>query len=149
MISAKNTFQLLPLVLLATLLIGCDSGGNSDDPLAGNVSYQLEGGSAQVSVSESYFYSTGDGFCQATRAHTSSSLPIEVDAEPEEVNCEGVEPGNYDGVRVTVSHLTGSMDLTLTLLSDGEVIDEASEPTSFGGGEAWIVEAGEIPDFSQ
>ncbi len=138
------------LVAAGLLAVGCDSGGSNGggDPLDGDLSYEVEG-SAQVSITESFFYSTGDGPCQSTQSNISSSLPIEVDLEPEDVGCDGVEPSEFDGVQVTVSQLTGPMDVTLRLVSDGEVVEEATEPESFGGGEAWIVEAGEIPDLSQ
>ncbi len=145
-------YRLLPVALLLIfplLLLGCDSGGsNGGNPLDGDLSYEVDG-SAQVSITESFFYSTGDGPCQSTQSNVSSSLPIEVDLEPEDVNCDGVSPSEFDGVRVTVSQLTGSMDITLRLLSDGDVVTEATEPESFGGAEAWIVEAGEIPDLTQ
>ena len=146
-----NGFQVFALAIFPLLLLGCDSGGSnggSGNPLDGDLSYEVEG-SAQVSITESYFYSTGDGPCQSSQSNVSSSLPIEVDLEPEEVGCEGVNPSDFDGVRVTVSHLTGSMDITLRLLSDGDLVEEATEAESFGGGEAWIVKAGEIPDLSQ
>jgi hypothetical protein len=144
----------LPLTLLfifPLLLLGCDSGGSnggSGNPLDGDLSYEVDG-SAQVSITESFFYSTGDGPCQSTQSNVSSSLPIEVNLEPEDVNCDGVSPSEFDGVRVTVSQLTGSTDITLRLLSDGDLVTEATEPESFGGGEAWIVKAGDIPDLSQ
>jgi len=144
--------RLPPLALLLIfplLLLGCDSGGsNGGNPLDGDLSYEVDG-SAQVSITESFFYSTGDGPCQSTQSNVSSSLPIEVDLEPEDVNCDGVSLSEFDGVRVTVSQLTGPMDVTLRLLSDGDVVTEATEPESFGGAEAWVVEAGEIPDLSQ
>jgi hypothetical protein len=146
-----KAFQVLALAIFPLLLLGCDSGGSnggSGNPLDGDLSYEVDG-SAQVSITESFFYSTGDGPCQSTQSNISSSLPIEVDLAPEDVNCDGVSPSEFDGVRVTVSQLTGSMDITLRLLSDGDLVAEATEPESFGGGEAWIVEAGEIPDLSQ
>ena len=145
-------YRLSPLALLLILpllLLGCDSSGsNGGTPLDGDLSYEVEG-SAQVSITESFFYSTGDGLCQSTQSNVSSSLPIEVDLEPEDVDCDGVDPSNFNGVRVTVSQLTGSMDITLRLLSDGDLVTEATEPESFGGGDAWIVEAGETPDLAQ
>jgi len=147
-------YRLLPVTLLfilPLLLLGCDRGGSnggSGNPLDGDLSYDVDG-SAQVSITESFFYSTGDGLCQSTQSNVSSSLPIEVDLEPEDVDCDGVDPSNFNGVRVTVSQLTGSMDITLRLLSDGDLVTEATEPESFGGGDAWIVEAGETPDLAQ
>jgi hypothetical protein len=145
-------YRLLPVALLfifPLLLLGCDSSGsNGGNPLDGDLSYEVDG-SAQVSITESFFYSTGDGPCQSTQSNVSSSLPIEVDLEPEDVNCDGVSPSEFDGVRVTVSQLTGPMDVTLRLLSDGDVVTEATEPESFGGAEAWVVEVGEIPDLTQ
>ena len=93
------------LVATGLLAVGCDSSGSnggSGNPLDGDLSYEVEG-SAQVSITEGFFYSTGDGPCQSTQSNISSSLPIEVDLEPEEVGCEGVNPDDFDGVRVTVS----------------------------------------------
>ena len=144
-----RTGSLCFLLVVGLLAVGCDSGGNNGgNPLDGDLSYEVEG-SAQVSITEGFFYSTGDGPCQSTQSNISSSLPIEVDLEPEGDGCEGVDPSDFEGVRVTVSQLTGPMDVTLRLLSDGDVVEEATEPESFGGGEAWIVEVGEIPDLSQ
>lgn len=102
-----------------------------------------------MSVSESYFYSTSDGVCQTTRSDFGTELPLEQDLGPDETSCDGVSPDDFDGVRVSVSLVSGSTDLTLRLLSDGEVVEEATEREDFGGGEAWIVEAGEIPDLTQ
>jgi hypothetical protein len=144
-------YRLLPLpllLILPLLLLGCDSSGsNGDNPLDGDLSYEVNG-SAQVSITESFFYSTGDGPCQSTQSNVSSSLPIKVDLEPDDVDCDGVAPSEFDGVRVTVGQLTGSMDITLRLLSDGDVVTEATEPESFGGAEAWVVEVGAIPDLT-
>lgn len=137
------------LVAAGLLAVGCDSGGDGGSPLNGQLSIEIDGGDAAVSVSESYFYSTSDGVCQTTRSDFGMDLPIEQDLGPDETSCDGVSPGDFNGVRVSVSLVSGSTDLTLRLLSDGDVVEETTEREDFGGGEAWVVEAGEIPDLTQ
>ena len=137
------------LVAAGLLAIGCDSGSDGGSPLDGQLSIEVDGGDAVVSVSESYFYSTSDGLCQTSSSDIGTDVPIERDLGPDGTSCDGVSPDDFNGVRVSVSLLSGSTDLTLRLLSDGEVVEEVTDPESFGGGEAWIVEAGEIPDLSQ
>lgn len=139
----------IALLLFPLLLLGCDSGSNNGgSPLDGSLTLEVDGSDALVSVSESYFYTTGDGICQTSRSDVSVEVPIDQPLGPDETNCDGVNPDDFNGVRVSVSLLSGSTGLTLRLLSDGEVVEEATERENFGGGEAWVVEAGEIPNLS-
>lgn len=108
----------------------------------------MDGGDAVVSVTKSYFYSTSDGVCQTSRSDFAVEVPVEQSLGPDTTDCDGVSPGDYNGVRVSASLVSGSTGLTLRLLSDGETVEEASDRTDFGGGEAWIVEVGDIPDLS-
>lgn len=145
----QRILSLALFLLLSSALLSCDSGGNGGSALDGQLSIEVEGVGAVVSVSESYFYATSDGLCQTSSSDIGTEVPIERDLGPDGTSCDGVSPDDFNGIRVSVSLLSGSTDLTLRLLSDGEVVEEASDPESFGGAEAWIVEAGEIPDLSQ
>ncbi|MDR9417652.1 hypothetical protein [Gracilimonas sp.] len=53
--------------------------------------------------------------------------------------------GDFIGYQLSASPIgSDSPDITLTLLSDGEVLGETSEPNSDG---IFTVEVGEIPEF--
>lgn len=151
--AARIVGSVLIVGFLAIGLAACDSGGgNGGDPLDGDLTFRVEGGETgtAIAVSKSFFYDTGDGVCQSSSATTGNVVPAEGELSPDDAGtCDVDDPSNFDGVRVTVSPQIGSADLTLQLLSDGDVVDEATEPESFGGGEAWVVEAGEIPDLTQ
>jgi hypothetical protein len=134
MYKLNSTLHFALVLLLPIALLGCDSGGNGGNPLDGSLSYEVDGGDALVSVTESYFYSTSDGVCQTTRSDFTVEAPVEESLGPDETNCDGVSPGDFNGVRVNVSLQSGETDLTLRLLSDGDTVDEATEPSDFGGG---------------
>lgn len=114
-----------------------------------DLSLEVEGSSGtNVSVSTTFFYSESDGFCLSSRAGLGTSAPEVPFSQPvdppEEVSCDSA-PGDFDGVRVTVSPVGGgSPDLTVRLLSDGSSVDEASEPTTTNNISQWVVEAGEV-----
>lgn len=148
----RTTLCLLPALLLAVTLLGCDSGGdNGGDPLSGNLTYEVEGPEGtSVGVSEEYFW-TGDNRCFANRS-TNASVPLDDDLGVSEVStCENIDVDNFDGVRVTVTPTSGDAGLTLKVLSDGDVVEETSETTEIQGGlEVYRVSVGEtfeLTDF--
>lgn len=145
--------RFVPVFVLALSLLGCGLFGDEDNPLDGTLTYEADGpADAQVTVTRTYFYT--DESCKATRSDT-DRLPLEGTLDPEKTadsgstTCENVELSSFDGVRVAVTlpPTPGeSPGLTLKLLSDGNVIDDATAPTE---GRTWIVEAGRIPIQNQ
>lgn len=136
----------LPLAFaLLFALPACDSSG--DAGIDGDLSFRLEGAEGTtVGVGENYFSTDG-------ARSESSSVTIDGDGTIEQDLDDG-----HGGVRVTATlgHGTDTAlnrgtetSLTLSLLSNGEVIDETSEPNTEHGARVYAVEAGEIPDFSE
>lgn len=132
------------------MLTGCDSGGdNGGGPLSGDLSLQVEGPSGTtVSVSEEYFW-TQNGNPECLSARTSGgTLPLDQDLGLSSVsNCER-DADDFDGVRVSVT--PSDIDLTIRILSDGDVVAETSETSTVNGSELYRVSVGEtfsISDF--
>lgn len=148
MIRLRPALRLLPVLLLVLALSGCDSGGSGGTSLS-DLSLEVEGPSGTgVSVTRTFFYSEGGSSCVAIRSGLGPSIPDvpfnqPVDP-PSDITCDS-DPGDFDGVRVSLSPIGGgSPDLTVRLLSGGEQIDEATEPTSTNNISQWVVEAGEV-----
>lgn len=131
--------------------MGCDLfGGGDDNPLDGTLTYEIEGPSdAQVALARTFFYV--DEGCQISRS-TTESVPSEGTLAPQApsgesgTTCSDVDLNNFDGVQVSVTFPPRpgqSTSLTVRLLSDGNVEDEARTPTQ---GRTWIVELGTIPE---
>ena len=133
----QRLFTLTLAFALLFALPACDSSGNAG--INGDLSFRLEGPEGTtVGVAESYF-STDGSSSQATNVTIEGDGSIEQD----------LEDGN-GGVRVTATlHHGTETSLTLSLLSNGEVIDETSEANTESGARVYAVEAGEVPDFSK
>lgn len=149
MIQLQTALRLALGCVLTLVLVGCGLFGSDDNPLDGNLTYEVEGPSeGQVFVSQTYFY-TNEG-CEASRSST-ENLPLEGTLDPEQTSedgestCTDVELSNFDGVRVSVTFPPSpgeSSSITVKLYSDGDLIDDATTPTE---GRTWIVEAGNVP----
>jgi hypothetical protein len=149
-----RTISLSFLLAIGLSVVGCDSGGSNsdgeDDPLDGTVTVEITGNSPQVSdPTVLVFYDLEDGSCEATAGGTgASTVPYDETVEPPEdlPDCpDSVSPGDYDGVQAkgTVNIVGGDDDLNVTILSDGEVIAEGTEPNE---DDFWVAEYGFIPD---
>lgn len=145
----RTTLRLLLGCILTLSLAGCGLFGSDDDPLDGTLTYEVEGPSeGQISVARTYFY-TGES-CKVTRSSTErlpfeDTLTPEQDSERNQSTCTDVDLNSFDGVRVSVTFppTPGASDgLTVRLLSDGDVIDDATAPRE---GRTWVVEAGNVP----
>lgn len=150
MIRLRPALRLLPALLLVFALSGCDSGGGGGGGTSlSDLSLEAEGPSGTgVSVTRTFFYSEGGSPCVAIRSGLGPSIPDVPFSQPvdppSDITCDS-EPGDFDGVRVSLSPIGGgSPDLTVRLLSDGNQIDEATEPTSTNNVSRWVVEAGEV-----
>lgn len=152
MIQLRPALRLLPALLLVLALSGCDSGGGGGGTSLSDLSLEVEGPSGTgVSVTTTFFYSESDGFCLSSRSGLGPNIPDAPFAQsvdpPNDVNCDS-DPGDFDGVRVSVSPVgDGSPDLTVRLLSGGDQIDEATDPTTANNISQWVVEAGEVRDL--
>jgi hypothetical protein len=136
-------YQRLSTLTLAFALLfalpACDSSGDDNAGINGDLSFRLEGPEGTtVGVAENYF-SADSSSSEATNVTIDGDGSIEQDLED-----------GHGGVRVTATLGHGTdTSLTLSLLSDGEVIDETSEANTEHGVRVYAVEAGEIPDFSE
>lgn len=147
----RIAFRLLPGLLLAVTLLGCDSGGGggNGDPLSGNLTYEVDGpNGATVGVSEEYFWvQNGNPDCFASRS-TNKSVPVDEELGVDNVsNCDRATD-DFDGLRVSVSPSDSDVDLTVRILSDGDVIKETSETTEQNGFESYRVSVGETFDLT-
>jgi len=148
----RTTLCLLPALLLAVTLLGCDSGGNGGGSLGDDVTLKVEGSSGtNVNWSTTFAYDTGDGPCLSSTAGTGSSgaVPIDVTITPSSSgSCppDGTEPTAFEGVRISVA-TSGSADLTVQLFSNGDKIDETTEPSQTGTVTTYAVEGGDLPDL--
>jgi hypothetical protein len=155
MVQLRNALRLLSVLLISVALVGCDSGGNGGGGgLGDSVTLEVEGSSdVTVSWSTTFFYNQDGGFCStsSTGLGNSGSPPIDETIEPGSSSCtgDGTDPSDFDGVQITLSTQSSSSDLTVTLLSDGNQIDQATEPEEEGTFDGfWLVEGGDIPDLS-
>lgn len=154
MYDLRTTLCLLPALLLAVTLLGCDSGGNGGGGgLGDDVTLRVEGSEGTtVTWSTSFAYNTGDGLCLSATTGTGSSgtVPIDETITPSSSgSCppEGTDPTDFEGVRISVAVSGGSADLTVQLLSNGNQIDETTEPSQTGTVTTFVVEGGDVPDF--
>lgn len=143
--------RLLLGLLLAATLVGCDSGGGNGGnggPLSGNLTYEVDGpDGATIGVSEQYFWvQNGNPDCFASRS-TNKSVPVDEELGVDNVsNCDRATD-DFDGLRVSVTP-NSDVDLTVRILSDGDVLEETSETTEQNGFESYRVSVGETFDFS-
>lgn len=148
----RAALLLLPGLLLAVTLVGCDSGGGGGGGLGDEVTLKVEGSSGtSVSWSPSFAYGSGSDGCISATASTSLSgtVPIDETITPtSDGSCppDGTDASDFDGVQVNVS-LSGSDDLTVQLFSNGNKIDETSEPSQTGTVTTYKVEGGDFPDL--
>lgn len=157
MLQLHNALRLFTTLLVAVTLVGCDSGGgDGGNGLGDSVTMEVDGSSeASVSGSVTFYYNTDDGFCATGGTGTafSGSPPLEETLSPSSSGgtCppEGTEPSDFDGAQGSVSLRSGPEDITVTLLSDGNQLDQATEPNDSGTLEGfWVVEGGDVPDLS-
>lgn len=123
----------IPIFLVAIVLTGCsDDNGN---PLAGDLSFQIEG-TPGVSAFMAISHSQGLNF----EGQTIGSREI-----PEEgFYSEDLEGGDFDAYQISASIADSDADFTLRLISDGDILDEASEENEDG---LYLVKVGEFPDL--
>ncbi|MDZ7716178.1 MAG: hypothetical protein U5J95_08205 [Balneolaceae bacterium] len=115
------------------------SSGGGEASLDGDLTYEVVGTPGEsVQLSQSNY----DG-------NTFNFETLEAIQIPQSGNASGDLPdGDYEGYQLQASPFGGDIqNLTLRLLSDGEVLGETSEPDPNSG--VWIVEVGNIPDFNQ
>ena len=123
----------IALLFTSLIIIGCsDDNGN---PLAGDLAFQIEG-EPGVTAFMAISYSTGLEFHGET---------IDFREIPEDgFYMEELEGGDYDAYQVSANPGDADVDFTLRLVSDGDVLDEATEPDE---GSIYTVQYGEFPDF--
>lgn len=154
----RAALRLLPGLLLAVTLVGCDSGGDGGN-LGNDVTLQVEGASeTSVSFSPSFAYGSPPEGCVSGSFTTSldgtgntGTVPIDETITPtsSEGDCppEGTDATDFDGARIDVT-VSGSADLTVRLLSNGNQIDETTESEQTGTVTTYTVEGGDFPDLS-
>lgn len=154
----RIALRLLPGLLLAVTLVGCDSGGGGGGGgLGDDVTLKVEGSSGtSVSWTPSFAYGTGDEVCISATVGlgTGGTVPIDETITPNpEGSCppDSTDASNFDGVQVNVT-LSGSEDLTVQLISNGNEIDETTEPSRMDSSQTgtvttYTVEGGDFPNF--
>lgn len=125
----------LPLLLLVFLFTACSD--DSSDPLAGDLSFQIEG-EPGVSAFMAISHSRGLTF----DGKTIGSREIPEDG----FYSEDLENGEYDAYQISASIADSDANFTLRLVSNGDIIDEATEPEEEG---YFLVKVGEFPDFDE
>lgn len=128
--------SILTICLLGLVVSACSSDSGSNVSLDGDLRYLVEGPEGEtVYLSYNSYTSDGGTFETIGEVTTSSSGTAEGD----------LEDGNYTGYQLSASPVgDDSPDITLKLLSDGEVLGETSEANSDG---IFTVEVGEIPEY--
>lgn len=125
----------LPLLLLVFLFTACSD--DTSDPLAGDLSFQIEG-EPGVSAFMAISHSRGLTF----DGKTIGSREIPEDG----FYSEDLENGEYDAYQISASIADSDANFTLRLVSNGDIIDEATEPEEEG---YFLVKVGEFPDFDE
>lgn len=125
---------LVVLVIFSISIMGCGSGSGSGSKLDGDLSYVVEGDQgAEMVISKT----TYDG----DEVNFSTVENITVPAEGD------LQDGDYKGFVLQASPFGGgSPNITLQLLSDGNVIGETSSPNENG---VYLVEVGNLPDLPE
>ena len=130
--SSKNIIAILTIIVFA--LAGCGDDSSNADKLDGDLSFEVTGESGidlVISVTEatdnSASFSTVDNV----------TTPAEGD----------LDDGDFKGYVLQASPvgLGDEPDITLKLLSDGDVVEETSSATDDG---VFLIEIGDVPDFS-
>ncbi|MFB6231975.1 MAG: hypothetical protein ABEL04_12565 [Salinibacter sp.] len=133
--AARLVIAALIVGLLSVGLTACDSGGGGGNPLNGDLSVRIEGPSGLgIGYSQSLFEDTGvsvDG--------TNITLPDD-GVWTKDLSKEDLE-GELVGVRIEAT-TSSEEGITLQLLSDGEAFQKDTEPEQQGGGNLYVVEAG-------
>lgn len=137
MFTNKQPLQILKIavsiLLIALLFTACSD--DDTDPLAGDLSFQIEG-EPGVSAFMAVSHSQGLNF----EGETIGSRTIPEDG----FLSEDLENGDFDAYQISASIAEDDVDFTLRLISDGDILDEASEPNEDG---LYLVKVGEFPDF--
>ena len=131
--SSKNIIAILTIIVFA--LAGCGDDDSSAS-LDGDLSFRITG------ESDIPFFVSGAGFSENGASQSGNTVfpPFPKDSD--------LDNGDFEGYRLTASPQgTGSSDpdITLILLSDGDVIEETSNPDDNG---TYGIEVGDVPDFS-
>jgi len=141
MTSTRSLLFLLLAVSL-TALTACDSGGDDGGggaSVGGDMSVRLESESDTEADAKIYYFdgeSVNDGRADVQVAPGS----------PETVDLEN----GHDGYRIDVTADPAPSSLTLSLMSDGEVVSEDAEGERRAGGVAiFRVEGGEVKNLSE
>ncbi len=125
---------IIALLFASLVLAGCSSDDDGN-PLAGDLAFQIEG-EPGVTAFMAISYSTGLEFHGET---------IDFREIPEDgFYMEELDGGDFDAYQVSANPGDADVDFTLRLLSDGDVLDEASQPDE---GSIYTVQYGEFPDF--
>lgn len=137
MVSSRSFLQFILIVVLGVSLSACGLFGSDDDSgasLGGDLSWRVEGQEGlTVQISRGYYDGSSFNFSTVESADLSGG------------SASGdLEDGDYTGYQLQASPYGGSSSasLTLQLLSDGDVLEETSEPNENG---IWMVEVGEMP----
>ncbi len=133
--STKNrSLSILILTFVSLSILACGTDSDPGASLDGDLSYEVQGAEGEeVMISKT----TYDGDEVRFETVTSVTVPAEGD----------LENGNYEGYQLQASPFgEETPDITLRLLSDGEVLGETSSPTENG---VFLVEVGEMPEFPE
>jgi hypothetical protein len=129
----------LSVIVIASFLFtaaGCGIfGSDDDDPLSGDISYEMEGEPGTTAF-------MAHSYAEGLEFHGSTLGSREIPSTG--VFSEDLESGSFDAYQVSATPSDPDTEITLRLLSNGNVLDETSELTEEG---FLIVEYGEFPDF--
>ena len=126
--------SVITILLTAGFILSACSDDTSD-PLAGDLSFQLEG---EPGVSAFMAVSNSQGMTFDGQTIGSREIP------EDGFYSEDLENGDYDAFQISASIADTDVDFTLRLISDGDILDETSSPNEDG---IYIVQEGEFPDF--
>jgi len=126
--------------MIAVLMLGfmaCSSDSDSD-----SASASLDGELTVESVAPA-----GSGFVLSigTWDGNSGSFTSETITIPDSgTHTAEIEAGNYEGIEITLGPFGDVDGVQLSLLSDGNVVEQTVEPNADG---AYMLTVGSIPDF--
>lgn len=126
---------MVALIIFSISLMGCGSGsGSGAGSLDGDLSYVVEGDEGEEMVISKTTY---DG--EEVQFSTVENVTVPAEGD--------LADGDYEGFVLQASPFGGgSPDVTLKLLSDGEVLGKTSSPDEHG---VFTVEVGNLPDLSE
>lgn len=132
----KLAFSILSSTFLLLFMSACSTNSGGGVSLDGDLRYMVEG-----SEGESLFLSYGSYTSNGGTFETIGSVTIGSSGSVE----GDLEDGDFTGYQLQGSPQgSDNPDITLKLMSDGEVLGETSEVNSNG---IFMVEVGEIPSF--